>query len=325
MKTMTITASDHGLPVDLDRVTIRNSNRSVIKRKVNMFTRILVATDLSEASERFICELGGLRKLGSTEIVLIHCLNIRDVGSLAFQLMDLAKPEFDRHKKLLEDQGFKVKAKMVLGLPHIEIIRQADAHDCSLIVIGSHGRTMAADILLGSVAGAVIQSVTKPVLVLHLRLKKEGDRTVCEEVTCDPHKHVLFPTDFSDVAERAFTYLEQIVRSGGRRVTLLHVQDKSRIYGDLQDKLEEFNRIDRERLERMQNRLKDIGAVEVSIELAYGLPKQEIVRYLHRGDYSMVVMGTQGRGFFGKLMMGSVANYVVRNTLIPTFFVPPLK
>lgn len=290
-----------------------------------MFSRILVATDLSEPSERVICALGGLRKLGSTEILLVHCLNIRDVGTLASGLMELAKPILEKHKKLLEDQGFNVKAKMVVGLPHIEISRQADEHDCSLIVLGSRGRTMAAEILLGGVASAVIQSVTRPILLFHQRIREEAGSTVCEEVTCDPLNHVLFVTDFSDTAERAFTYAEKIVQSGGRRITLLHVQNKGRIYGDLKQKLDEFNRIDRDRLDRMARRLKELGATEVHVELPYGLPKQEIVRRLEEGDFSFLVMGTQGRGFFGKLLMGSVAYHVTRNTTVPTLLVPPLR
>jgi len=136
---------------------------------------------------------------------------------------------------------------------------------------------------------------------------------------------VLFLTDFSDTAERAFNYVEQIVRSGGRRVTLLHVQDKSRIYGHLEHKLEEFNRIDRERLERMEKRLMELGDAAVSIELPYGLPKQEIVQRAEQGDYSLIVMGTQGRGYFGERFMGSVAYHVARRTVVPTLLIPPLR
>jgi hypothetical protein len=57
-----------------------------------MFSKILVATDLSEASDRVICTLGNLKALGAREALLIHCFNIRDVGSLADRLMELAKP-----------------------------------------------------------------------------------------------------------------------------------------------------------------------------------------------------------------------------------------
>ncbi len=60
---------------------------------------------------------------------------------------------------------------MALELPQIEINRQTDEHDCSLIVIGSTGGTMAGEILLGGVASAVIHSATRPILLLRLRLK----------------------------------------------------------------------------------------------------------------------------------------------------------
>jgi nucleotide-binding universal stress UspA family protein len=290
-----------------------------------MFTKILVATDLSEASERMICALSGLRMLGTTEILLVHCLNIRDVGSIAPEVRELAEPALEKHRKLLEDQGFKVTAKIILGLPHISISREADEHECSLIVVGSHGRTMAAEVLLGGVADALVKSVTKPILVIHMRIKDEGDRTICEEVSCDPGKHVLFPTDFSDVAQRALSYVQQIVQSGCRRVTLLHVQNKSSIFGDFKDKLEELNRIDRERLEHMKRRLKDFGATEVNIELTYGHPKQEIIQNIEQNDYSLIVMGTHGRGFFGKLLIGSVSHHVVQNTAVSTLLVPPLQ
>ncbi len=290
-----------------------------------MFERILAGTDLSEASERVVGSLGGLSALGTREVVLLHCLNLRDVGTLAPRLMELIRPSFEKQQQRLEDLGFKVTPKLVSGLPHIEINRQVEEDGCSLIVIGSHGGTMSTGILLGGVAGAVIQSAARPVLVLHLRLKDEGDRTVCEEVTCDPREHVLFTTDFSDNAERAFNYVEEIVRSGGRRATLLHVQDQSRIYGDLEGKLEEYNRIDLERLKRMESRLKELGATKIDIQIPYGLPKQEIVRCADQGDYSLIVMGSHGRGFFGKLFSGSVASYVTRNTTVHTLLIPPLR
>jgi len=290
-----------------------------------MFEKILLATDLSEASERVVCAIGKLRALGASEVLFLHCLNIRDVGTLASQLMLLSRPSFEKQKKLLDDQGYKVNAKMILGIPHIDIMRQAEEHDCSLIVLGSHGRSMVAEILLGGTATAVLQTVTKPVLLFHLKFNDDEGRKVCEEIECDPRKHILFPTDFSDTAERAFTYVEEMVKAGTRKVTLCHVQDKSRIYGDLKAKLDEFNRIDTERLKRLEKRLRDIGTAEVSLELPYGAPKEEILKLIERNGYSMIVMGTQGRGFFGKILMGSVAYHVARIATIPTLFIPPVR
>ena len=290
-----------------------------------MFSKILVATDLSEASDRVICTLGGLKALGTREALLIHCFNIRDVGTLADGLMELARPSFEKQKKVLEDQGFQVKAKMVLGLPQIEINRQADEHDCSLIVVGSHGETMAGEIMLGGVASAVIHSATRPVLILRLRLKDENGRAVCEEPTCNPLGHVLFPTDFSDNAEHAFSYVEKIAECEANRITLLHVQDQIKIDRHLKDRLEEFNRIDTERLERLKAVLVKRGVRDVRIELPYGSPKKEIIARTKRDGVSLVVMGSQGRGYLAELFLGSVSHAVARHSEAPVLLIPAIR
>lgn len=289
-----------------------------------MFSKMLVATDLSEASHRAICALGNLKHLGTREAYLVHVFNIRDVGSLADRLMELAKPSFDRQRKTLEGMGYKVTAKMVLGLPQIEINRQADEHDCSLVVVGSTGGTMASEILLGGVASAVIHSATRPVLLLRLRLKDEKG-TPCDAYPFDPLEHVLFPTDFSDNAERAFAYVEKIAECGARRITLLHVQDQARIEKHLKHKLDEFNETDKARLNRLKDDLAKHGVKDVRIELPYGSPKQEVLNRIRKGDISLVVMGSQGRGFFGEMLLGSVSHAVARHSTAPVLLIPATR
>lgn len=290
-----------------------------------MFSKMLVATDLSEASERVICTLGGFQALGTSEALLIHCFNIRDVGTLAHRLMELAAPSFEKQREMLEEQGFDVTAKMVLGLPQIEINHQADEHDCSLIVVGSHGQTMAGEIMLGGVASAVIHSATRPVLLVRLRLKEENGRTVCAESTCNPLEHILFPTDFSDNAEHAFSYVEKIAECGAQQITLLHVQDKNKIDRHLKDRLEEFNRIDTERLQRLREELATRGVKNVRIALPYGSPKKEIIDRTKQDDVSLVAMGSQGRGYLEELLLGSVSHAVARHSEIPVLLIPAIR
>jgi nucleotide-binding universal stress UspA family protein len=289
-----------------------------------MFSKVLFASDLSPASDIVIGCLHGLRQLGTERIILTHALGIRHLEEMKHQLAPLAEPKLRQQKRVLEDQGFAVEIVIAPGIPSWEINRVAKEKQASMIVVGSHGATLAREVLLGSVALEVAHHAEVPVFIAQLKITNEAEHR-CEIICEDFHEYVLFSTDFSDISERAFTYVEQIVRSGGRRFTLLHVQDKSRIYGHLKDNLEEFNRIDRERLERMEHRLKELGATEVGIELPYGLPKQEIVRCAEQGAYSLIVMGTQGRGFFGEMFMGSVAYHVARRTVVPTLLIPPLR
>jgi nucleotide-binding universal stress UspA family protein len=252
-------------------------------------------------------------------------LGIRHLEELKYELAPQAEPKLQEQKELLEAQGFQVIIQIEPGLPAFEINQIARKNNASLIVVGSHGVTLSREILLGSVATEVLHQSRHPVLVARLKIDDTGGQIRCEQICADFFRHVLFITDFSETAEHAFDYVEKIVQSGGRHVTLLHVQDSTGIEEHLKDRLEEFNRIDRIRLERMELRLHDLGATEIIIKLLYGLPKQEIVQHADQGDYTLIVMGTHGRGFFGKLLTGSVAYHVARNTAVPTLLIPPIR
>jgi nucleotide-binding universal stress UspA family protein len=287
-----------------------------------MWNPIVVATDLSPASDQFLSCLRGLRPMGARRLILVHALGLRHLDELKYRLIPVVEPKLAEQKRLLEDQGFEVEPVIASGIPSWEISLAAQEAGASLIVIGSHGATLAREVLLGSVALEVIHRATIPVLLLHLRMTEEAPSR-CEAVCHDLHEHVLFPTDFSERSRHAFQQVEQLVQAGTRRVTLLHVQDQSRIAGHLDQKREQFDRIDRERLEQLADRLKALGAQEVSLTLPYGMPKQQIVQFVEQGDCSLIVMGTQGRGYFGELLLGSVAHHVARKAVVPTMLSPP--
>jgi nucleotide-binding universal stress UspA family protein len=283
-----------------------------------MFKKILVATDLSEISEQIINAIPSLRSIGTEEIVLVHCLNIRDVGGLANTLSPLIQPVLNKQQTQLTEQGFNTRTEIRIGIPAIEINRAAQEKDCSLIVVGSHGYNFTKDILLGGVTTAVLHNATRPVLVI----KIEPDEAKGSKPSpWNPLHHIIYPTDFSDNAEVAFAYLKEIVQAGAEKVTLLHIQDQI-IGKHLKDRLAEFNKIDEERLLRLRDELLSTGRVPVNIEVRFGLVAQEILNHIKSAGGSMVVMGTQGRGHIGEMFLGSVSNKVVRYSPVPVLLVP---
>jgi nucleotide-binding universal stress UspA family protein len=134
----------------------------------------------------------------------------------------------------------------------------------------------------------------------------------------------LFCTDFSSTAERAFEYVQRIVAGGARRVTLLHVQDRTRIRPHLEHRLEEFNQTDRQRLDQLRARvLETAGDVQVRSLVPYGHPVEEILRVVgEEQDDSLIVMGSQGRGFLAQVFLGSVSQAVIRGAPVPVLLVP---
>ncbi len=242
-------------------------------------------------------------------------------------MREQAAPLLEKQKNVLEQQGLNVATKMVAGLPHIDLNRIADEENCSLIAIGSHGRSTAGDYLLrgilGGVAAAVIQSATKPVLLLRLEPTGEGDSARCAPTTCNLREHVLFPTDFSDNADQAFAYVEKLATSGAKRITLLHVQDQTRIEKHLTERLDEFNRIDQGRLERLRTRVQEIADVSVNIRIPYGRPAEEILKIAGELEPDgEIVMGSQGRGFWAQVFLGSVSEKVASRAPTPVLLVP---
>jgi nucleotide-binding universal stress UspA family protein len=71
---------------------------------------------------------------------------------------------------LAEAAGFKARGMATQAAPAWRgIVKVSDEHDASVIVLGSHGRTGFASVLIGSVAEAVANHSRRTVLIVHSR------------------------------------------------------------------------------------------------------------------------------------------------------------
>lgn len=141
---------------------------------------ILVPHDFSEHAEYAFKWALGMAEDWGAKIVLFHAAPLVSRVSYpdAMFLLDLPKLEAemmaDAEKQLAEvvaKQGTStvpVETRAVLGDPFWEICQAAEREQADLIVMGSHGRTGLAHILLGSVAERVLRHAPCPVLVARL-------------------------------------------------------------------------------------------------------------------------------------------------------------
>ncbi|MFN2396840.1 MAG: universal stress protein, partial [Bacteroidales bacterium] len=137
--------------------------------------------------------------------------------------------------------------------------------------------------------------------------------------------HILLPTDFSDFSEEAFQSLKNL-DVNLPKVTLLHVQDEVKIGKHLEHKLDEFNKIDNERLNRLKKALQAAHPeTSVQIELTYGKPTKVILNFIKENGVTLTAMGSQGRGFFEEILIGSVSHQVARKSVSNVFIVPLSK
>jgi nucleotide-binding universal stress UspA family protein len=291
-----------------------------------VLSRILVATDGSEASDRMMACLTGLPAVGTRTAILVHVFDVRHVGGLHESIRAAIMPRLEQQRRLLTEAGLDVTIETPLGIPFVEINRIAERSSASLVAVGSLGASLVGEMLLGSTAHAVLHHAERPVLLIRLEITGPDDQgRRCRAVCSSLFGHILFPTDFSDTAERAFLLLEHIAREVAPRISLLHVQDRTRLSPHLSHRLEEFNRIDQDRLDRMRERLERLGASEVYTEMAYGIPAELILERARLPGPTLIVMGSQGRGLFREVLLGSVANHLARLAPLPVLFVPRVR
>jgi nucleotide-binding universal stress UspA family protein len=288
-----------------------------------MFNKILLATDLSPASDILIQCAGEMKGLGLEEVTLAHIIYVAHTPGLEGGLAKEARPYLEHQKEVLEKQGIKVIVEMPLGIPAQTLHDLAEKHDVAAIVVGSHGWGVTASMALGSVSSRLLQITQRPVLLAHTKLIE--DKEECLRKCRNIFAHVIYPTDFSDTAERAFACLETVVSALKCAVTLMRVREHARALPHLAHRLEELRYLDSTRLERMKVRLESLGAAHVTIELPAGTAGKEIIKMAKAKDCSLILMGTSGKGLVREIVLGSVAHHVAHHAEQPVLFVPAIQ
>jgi len=289
-----------------------------------MMERAIIATDLSEASDIIVRHLKFLKDFGVSSLLLLQCPDYQEVASEVFPYVATIQTEaIERQKEVLEGLGFTVATRISPGNAKREINRIAEEENFPLVVVGSQGRSLVGGAFLGGVAHEVMLGTRKPLLIVRLVVDEQKHLSVTGISERGVTQHILFATDFSPGAEGALAHLEHLIALGKtHQITLLHVQDRSHIEPHLIDRLDEFNRIDNERLAKLQERLTAGRKVTVIPKLVYGDPHTLVMQEIHESSATMVMMGTQGRGFLKELFVGSVSQFVARRSPLPVLLIP---
>jgi universal stress protein A len=134
------------------------------------------------------------------------------------------------------------------------------------------------------------------------------------------HK-ILFPTDYSTAGQAALEMATSLARDRGAKLLIVHVEEPPMAYGggELYYGIEEPNRDDLRRM--LAEVLPTDPAVGYEHRLIVGSPASAIVHLAEKEGVDMIVMPTHGRTGVLRLLMGSVAEEVVRKAKCPVLTV----
>jgi nucleotide-binding universal stress UspA family protein len=136
-----------------------------------------------------------------------------------------------------------------------------------------------------------------------------------------PIRTILHPTDFSERSGYAFRLACALARDCGARLLVLHVMPPPLMAyggGPFPAEPERYEEHLREKLHQLRP-----AGPEVAVEhlMAQGEAAEEILRIASDMSCDLIVMGTHGRTGMGRLLMGSVAEWVLRAAPCPVLTV----
>jgi nucleotide-binding universal stress UspA family protein len=125
-------------------------------------------------------------------------------------------------------------------------------------------------------------------------------------------QHVLVPVDFSAPSDQALAYAITLAEKLQARVTLLHVIHMPPLAGaDLAMQLNAIEEAAQQATDACLQRVRDAGLPGEQI-ISQGVPWQEIVKTAEDTGADLIIMGTHGRTGLQHVLLGSVAEKVVR-------------
>jgi nucleotide-binding universal stress UspA family protein len=141
-----------------------------------------------------------------------------------------------------------------------------------------------------------------------------------------PVHHVLVPLDFSTDAEQALDYAIALAKQLSARVTLRHVLQPPAVVnvaGGLWPSSTFLQDLEAEVTRDMETSLTRVTAAGVKGErrVVHGVPLHQIIETAKAHQVDLIVMGTHGRTGLSQVLLGSVAERVVRLAPCPVLVV----
>jgi nucleotide-binding universal stress UspA family protein len=144
-----------------------------------------------------------------------------------------------------------------------------------------------------------------------------------------PFRHILAPTDFSEYSKQAVASALELAKKFGAKLTILHVIELPPypIEGYVPPSLSAtfMDDLERQATTDLTQIVPEAEAanVEVARVIAVGTPYRKIIDTAEAEQVDLIVMATAGRTGFSHLVMGSIAERVVRTASCPVLTIRP--
>jgi nucleotide-binding universal stress UspA family protein len=250
----------------------------------------------------------------------------RDRGKL------LAREYLDQLAERLRASGYEgslTRDVIAPGNAARSIVRYLAEVEADLVVMSTHGRGPLQRAWLGSTADGVIRRSPCPVLLVRppdsvTDIEPDDRPPVDLSERPGPFERVLLPLDGSDAAERAFDALPPLLAETATlhllRVVPPMVPGGSPYLPHAVQEAQDHEMVRRaagEYLDRFRAKVEASGYGAETLVVTGGQPAVAVLRTTESVGAELIAMSTSGRGGAARLLLGSVADKVVRGSPCP--------
>ena len=282
--------------------------------------RILVATDFSAHADRALEWATALARRFSGELELVSSVFMLPLpaGPPGYAVptdylrgaREAAERRLAELVAGLEKQGLRARYTILHEDPSSGICARAKETGADLLALGTRGRSGLAHVVLGSVAERVARLAPCPVLTVHAQVPPPR-----------PLRKLLVPTDFSPHAGRALQLARELVEPGGVLV-VAHAIPPVMAPGEPEMPLPD-PRSEAWAREEFAKLARVLGAVTAQLDLRFGAPDTAVLAAAAEHQVDLIAMGTRGRTGLAHVLLGSVAERVIRRASLPVVTARP--
>lgn len=293
--------------------------------------RILCPTDYSACAEHAFQYAAHWATLFQAELHMMHVVETPQPSIDMFG-GDLATPPYmvptipvasgytKEVKKRLDGSGITIVDAEVQDYSAVDgILDYVEENKIDLIVMGTHGRRGANRLLMGSISEEVVRSAACPVCTIREAVSPEF------KLVFD---RILVPIDFSAYSREAVRIAKEWAAREKAHLLILNVMEEVQLPGVYQLETSFVNTPEtRSRMEgEMEEWYASIDGPDVphSVYARFGYPARTIREVVLNRNVQLVIMGTHGRTGIPRMLLGSVAEKVIRTSPCPVVAFHPV-
>jgi universal stress protein E len=283
--------------------------------------RLLVASDLSHRSERALWRAASLAQQQKAPLTVLHVVDESLPFTLQESLITQTKQTLQQQlNSVIQDPALAVESVVKIGNPFQTIVQEAQLRQINWLILGAHRRRVLKEMFTGTTVERVIRHSDCPVLMVNTE-------------PAGRYEKILLALDLSELTVPVLRQSQALGVFQEAELTIVHaftpLAKGSMHYAGVDAGIieEHVAHAQQEALRELNLilRTEEFKALNPTLVVEEGTPFQIIKQETKKRSPQLLIFGTHGYSGIKRLLLGSVAEQLLRELECDMLIIPPAK